>query len=118
MAADQVEVRTKSIGRKKVRVVDLMGVLDIHETQHLERALNSLIAGGSYWIIINFKKCNYISSAGLGVLVGAAGEVRRHQGDLRLGNLPKKIMKIVKLLGFDKILRIYHTEKEALLSFK
>ena len=116
--ATQVTVRTQELGGKKVQMVDLSGVLDIHTTRHFEKTLNSLIAQGSHWIIINFKRCDYISSAGLGALVGAAREVRRHEGDLRLLHLSNKIMKIVKLLGFDRILKIYNNEKEALLSFK
>ncbi len=117
VSTDQVAVRTQESGGKKVQVVDLSGVLDIHTTRHFEKTLNFLIAQGNHWIIINFKKCDYISSAGLGALVGAAREVRRHDGDLRLLHLSNKILKIVKLLGFDRILKIYNSEKEALLSF-
>ncbi len=118
MAADQVAVRTQSLGEKKVRVVDLSGVLDIHATRHFGKTLNSLIAQGNRWIIINFKRCDYISSAGLGALVGAARALRSREGDVRLEQLSNKIIKIVKLLGFDRILRIYNSEKEALISFK
>ena len=118
MATNQIAVRTQSLGEKKVQIIDLSGVLDIHTTRHFEKTLNSLIAQESCWIIVNFKHCDYISSAGLGTLVGAARELRRRQGDLRLEHLSDKIERIVKLLGFDRVLKIYKSEKEALLSFK
>ena len=117
MATASSDVSSQPL-EEKVQIVDLSGVLDIYTTRHFEKTLNSLIAQGNHWIIINFKRCDYISSAGLGALVGAARALRSREGDLRLEHLSNKIMKIVKLLGFDRILRIYNSEEEALLSFK
>ena len=115
MAETSFPVRSCEIeGNKPVHIVDINGVLDIHTTRHLENIVNELIGNNARWIIINFKKCSYISSAGLGALMSGAKQLRSREGDLYLENLSKKIMTVVELVGFNKILKIYKKEKEAL----
>ena len=115
MAETSFPVRSCEIeGNKQVHFVDINGVLDIHTTRHFEDVINKLINDNVRWIIINLKRCSYISSAGLGALMSGAKQLRGREGDLYLENLSKKIMTVVELVGFNKILKIYKKENEAL----
>ena len=103
---------------KQVHIIDINGVLDIHTTRRFETVINELLDSNARWIIINFKKCRYISSAGLGSIMSGTKQLRAREGDLYLENLSKKIMSVVELVGFNKILKVYQKEKEALQALK
>lgn len=106
------------IGTKDIRIIAVNGFLDAHTFPDLEKLLNSLIDEGINHIILDLGKLEYISSAGLGVLIGIAKKVRERNGDLKLTKLSEKIFKIVNLLGFSKILQIFNTDKEALVAIQ
>ena len=109
-------VNSYQIGARDIRIVLVEGFLDAHTFPDLEKLLSSLIDEGIIFIVLDFEKLEYISSAGLGVLIGIAKKVREKEGDLKLTKLSEKIFKIVNLLGFSKILQIFDTDKEALVA--
>ena len=109
-------VNNYQIGARDIRIVLVEGFLDAHTFPELEKLLNYLIDEGVIFIVLDFEKLEYISSAGLGVLIGIAKKVREKEGDLKLTKLSEKIFKIVNLLGFSKILQIFDTDKDALMA--
>ena len=92
-------------GRKKYVTV---------EAEVLESALDAEIKAGQSNFVINMGKLTYISSAGLGVLLGVLKRLQAEKGDLILTNVPDKIKRIVDLLGFSKLFKIFKTEDLAL----
>ena len=50
-------------------------------------------------------------------MIGFAKSAREHGGDVKLINVPERILKIIELLGFTKVLQVHNTEKSALESF-
>ncbi len=118
MIGCEISTRTFDLGEKIVQVVDVSGFLDAHTSSQLEKTLSSLVEGGDYSLILDFKGLDYINSASLGLLMGIAKRVRDKQGDLRLLNLSGKINKILTILGFSRLLKVFDQTKEALASFK
>ncbi|MGE5707671.1 MAG: STAS domain-containing protein [Bacteroidota bacterium] len=109
-------MREFSYATEKDGAVTLMrvkGFLDAHTATELEKAMDGLINEGAFRVIVDFSELDYISSAGLGVLMAAISTFREHQGDLKLVKLPPKIFKVFDLLGFSKLFQIFETEKEA-----
>lgn len=90
------------------------GYLDGHTFPQLESALDAEIQAGQHTFVINMGKLTYISSAGLGVLLGVLKRLQSDKGDLILTNVPDKIRRIVDLLGFSKLFTIFKTEEIAL----
>ncbi len=118
MIGCEISTRTFDLGTRIVQVVDVSGFLDAHTSSQLENTLNSLVEAGDYNLILDLKGLDYINSASLGLLMGIAKRVRPQGGDIRLVNLSEKINKIISVLGFSKVLKLFDQTKEALTSFK
>lgn len=113
-----VDMKDHKVNGLQVKVINVSGFLDAHSFPEVEKALNIIMDKGSYHLVLNLGGLDYISSAGLGVLIGVAKKVREKKGDLKLSQLPEKIYRIVNLLGFSRILDIFNTDEEALSAFK
>lgn len=98
-------------------LVKLEGFLDSHTASELEKRLEDLALAGHYQVVLDFKCLEYISSAGLGVLMGAISTFREHEGDLKLVSLPPKIFKVFDLLGFTRLFEIHEDVDSAIAAF-
>jgi anti-anti-sigma factor len=68
-------------------------------------------------LIADFSKVEYISSAGLRVLLATVKESRRSGGDLRLTNVNENVNKVLKISGFISILKILPDTESAIKSY-
>ena len=113
------EVKIASSGNDEVTVLELSGQLDAHTAPEFERFLEQAVrVDGKRKLILDFHDLEYISSAGLGVLMGLIEEVRTNGGDMKLAALPEKIFHVLDLLGFPVVFQIHTTVSEALAAFK
>lgn len=101
-----------------VTVLDIQGYLDAHTAPELERAFQTSIEGNRYNLIVNFSKLNYISSAGLGVLMQFIEDVRENSGDIKLTNMSPRVYNVFDLLGFPMLYEIFKEESEAIDKFQ
>jgi anti-sigma B factor antagonist len=108
-------IEKESSGR--VQLLRLSGSLDMYSFTRLEAQINLLFQQGHHCIVLDCQGLDYIGSAGLGALIGFAKSAREHGGDVKLINVPERILKIIELLGFTKVLQVHNTEKSALESF-
>lgn len=103
---DFEEIEHKSILR-------LDGRLDAVTSPILERKINSLIEEKHYRILLDFLRVDYLSSAGIRLLLSITKKLRAKKGDLALFAVNDEVMEIIKMAGFDKIFLIFSTEQEA-----
>lgn len=82
--------------------VELVGRLDTTTAPQLEAELN---LDGISELNFNFEKLDYISSAGLRVLL-AAQKTMNKQGSMKLKNVNADIMEVFEITGFSDILTI------------
>ena len=82
----------------------LEGRLDTVTAPELEKELKGSLEGVSE-LTLDFKQLEYISSAGLRVLL-AAQKTMNKQGEMRLMNVNETIMEIFEVTGFSDILTI------------
>jgi anti-anti-sigma factor len=68
-------------------------------------------------LIADFSKVDFISSAGIRVLLGTVKEARRSGGDLRLAKVQEKPYKVFRMSGFTRILKIYPDLEAAVESY-
>lgn len=108
----EFRITNREVGH--VNVLELKGYLDAHTAPDLERALQDLIDGKKYRIIVNFQELSYISSAGLGVFMAFIEDVRKNKGDIKLSNMSSKVYNVFDLLGFPILYEIFKEEREAL----
>lgn len=97
-----------------VSVFDLRGYIDAHTVIEFEKAVHSAIEAGVRRIILDISGLSYISSAGIGAMMGLARKLNQAGGDLALLNPTPKVFAILDGLGFTKIFKIAQTEEEAL----
>ncbi len=85
-------------------VFALEGRLDTITAPELEKELKASLDGVSE-LVLDFAKLEYISSAGLRVLL-AAQKLMAKQGSMKLVNVNETIMEILDVTGFVDILTI------------
>lgn len=84
--------------------IALEGRLDTTTAPQLEAELKQSI-GGSTELILDFKKLEYLSSAGLRVLLAAQKAMDR-QGRMVVRNVNEIIAEVLEITGFSDILTI------------
>ena len=108
-----------------VTIIALSGQLDAHTAPEFERFLERVVRDeGKRQLVLDFHGLEYISSAGLGVLMGLIEEVRAVDdrsstvgGDIKLAALPEKIFHVLDLLGFPIVFQIFPSVREAEAAF-
>jgi anti-sigma B factor antagonist/stage II sporulation protein AA (anti-sigma F factor antagonist) len=94
-------------------ILRLKGRLDAASSPHLDGKLNALIANQHRNILIDFSNVEYLSSAGMRLLLSATKKMKSLNGHLVLCCLNEEVLEIIKMAGFEKILSIFTTEQEA-----
>ena len=110
-----MEISTSESG--DVRVLSFQGNLDTNTSPDAESEINGLIDGGAQKLLVNFEKLDYISSAGLRVLLATAKKLKASGGDLKICCLNQTVQEVFDISGFATILSVTSTEEEALGSF-
>lgn len=100
------------------RIFELHGYIDAHTVIEFEKAVNAEIASGLHNIILDISGLSYISSAGIGAMMGIARKLSQLGGDLVLLNPTQKVFMILEGLGFTKIFKIAENEEEAVEKLK
>lgn len=90
------------------------GFINAHTVRQFEKELEGLIDAGHYTILINCQRLNYISSAGLGAIMGLIERVRDHGGDILLCSLQENVFSIFDTLGFTQLYRVLADEPQAM----
>ncbi len=101
----------------EVKVLAFEGRLDTQTSPDAQQQLTRLIEGGATKILVNFEKLDYISSAGLRVLLVVAKQLKTTDGELRICSLNEVVKEVFDISGFDMILPISASESEALEGF-
>ncbi|HSW72497.1 MAG TPA: STAS domain-containing protein [Chlamydiales bacterium] len=95
-------------------ILRLEGRLDVSSSSILEKKLNTLMQEKHFFLLLDFSQIDYLSSAGLRVLLSMSKQLKAKKGALVLFSLSDEVMDVVKVAGFDRILQIYTSEQQAL----
>lgn len=85
-------------------VIELAGRLDTTTAPALDKTINEDI-GDTKNLILDLKGLEYISSAGLRVLLGAQKKLQK-VGSMKLKNVCEEVMEVFEMTGFADILTI------------
>lgn len=111
-----MEIHTESVNN--ITVVSLKGRLDINTHGQLETELNTLAGKGTAKVLVDAQGLEYISSAGLRVLLAAAKQFRKLNGSIGLSALSPTVKQVFEISGFTSIFPIYGSKDEALGAMK
>mgnify|MGYP002524751520 CR=1 FL=1 len=82
----------------------ISGRLDTTTAPELEKAVNEL-GEDAKELIIDMKELEYISSAGLRVLLAAQKKMKK-TGSMKLSNVGETVMEVLEITGFSDVLTI------------
>jgi anti-anti-sigma factor len=89
-----------------VVVAKLAGRLDSSSAPTAEEQLTRLIADSAPRLVIDLSNLEYISSAGLRVLLLIARKVQQAQGKVALFGLSSSVLEVFSISGFDTIFTV------------
>ena len=88
----------------KETIIEVVGRLDTITAPVLEKTINDNI-GNVQSLILDFTGVEYISSAGLRVLLGAQKKMQK-SGSMKLKGVCEDVMEVFEMTGFADILTI------------
>ena len=103
--------------KDSITVVRLEGNLDTNTSTDAQDYLNNAIDGGASKVVVCFDKVDFVSSAGLRVLLATAKKLGGGGGALRVCGLNETVTEIFEISGFSTILNVFPSETEALSGF-
>ena len=109
-----LSTRTEGEPPNQRTVLEVGGEIDVYTAPRLREQLVDLVAEGSYHIVVDMERVDFLDSTGLGVLVGGLKRVRAHEGSLRLVCTQERILKIFRITGLTKVFPIHETVQDAL----
>jgi anti-anti-sigma factor len=112
---ENMEITTRTQG--DVRIVAIRGKLDSITSPQAQQALEGILTDGARKLAVDFSALDYISSAGLRVLLGAAKQLKSKGGALRMFGLNDTVREVFEISGFSTILAVHGTEAEAVAGF-
>ena len=110
-----MEIKVRDVG--EVKVLQMEGSLDTQTSPQAQTLITQLIDQGATRIVVNFEKLDYVSSAGLRILLTTAKKLKANGGQLRVCGLNGDVQEAFRFAGFHMILTVKKTESEALEQF-
>lgn len=110
-----MEIATRT--QNDVTLVAVVGSLDSNSSPQAQQALDGIVASGARKLVIDLSAVDYISSAGLRVLLGTAkrlGATGDGRGGLRLFGLNETVREVFDISGFSTILAVFATQADAI----
>ena len=102
----------------EVKIVRIEGELNTLTSPDAEAQLTlSSLTRGARKIVVNFERLDYISSAGLYILLATAKQLQVSGGELRVCNLNDLVREVFEMSGFDSIVSVSKNEAKALKGF-
>ncbi len=96
-----------------ILVVALVGRIDSNTSDALEKAVLEHVARGEKRVVIDLGGVEYISSAGLRVLLLVANKLRPLGGQLALCSLGQSVREVFELAGLTALLTIETSRERA-----
>lgn len=108
-------IRSKLV--EDIAILYPKGHLDAHNVERFEKEVLKQIGNGIVKLVVNCKELNYISSAGMGIIMGYLDEIREKEGDIKLCCVDERVYEIFDLVGFTEIYDFLDDEEAAIAKY-
>jgi anti-sigma B factor antagonist len=95
----------------------LAGRIDTQGARELDEALQAAASEGKHKMVLDMAEVSYISSSGLRTLADVVTKNREQGGDLKLAALSRKVLRVLRIIGFDRFFALYDTLEAAIADF-
>ena len=107
-----MEIETRK--EENATVVSVTGKMDAVSAPELEKELSQLMADGEKGFVLDLGELDYISSAGLRVILATAKRLKEKEGKILLASLQDMVKEVFEISGFSAIIPIYESVESAL----
>ena len=111
-----IKMETKNEG--DVTLVLVNPRFDPITAKEIETKLTAIVDGGAKKLLCDFSSTEYISSAGLRVMLSAVKKLQKSGGKMVLSCMQPFVSSVFKMAGFDQIFEICETKEQAMASLK
>lgn len=94
--------------------LNISGRLDAVSAVEADKDFSSVIDAGHERLLVNLTNLDYISSAGLRVLLVVAKRIQQNGGKVVLCSLSANVKEVFEISGFSSIFNIFPTSDEAI----
>jgi anti-sigma B factor antagonist len=105
------------IDHKRVSVVSITGRVDGSTAGEFETTLNELTEAGKNNLILDMSEVDFVSSAGLRILVNTRKAVQASGGDIVLASPSDQVIETLDIAGLDVLFQQYPDRETAVGSF-
>jgi len=102
---------------KHVTIVTISGRVDSATAPDLQQMLHGLIAANRPRIVLDLQDTEYLSSAGLRVLVATLKAAKHNGGELKLAQPTQRVREVLDLAGLTPLVHIHADVVEAVGEF-
>ena len=110
-------VELKEEEKGNVLVFKIHGRLDAISSPSVEKRILEFIDQGHYKLLLNFSGVDYLSSAGMRMLLSILKKLKSYTGKLVVCSITPNVMDVLKMSGFDHVLELTQTEEDAMNRF-
>ncbi|MDR3572676.1 MAG: STAS domain-containing protein [Anaerolineaceae bacterium] len=101
-------METTSTQYKHCDLIKIQGRIDSATAPQLTQAINTSLDSGRYKLVLDFGEVEFISSAGLRVLINAQKTCRHYnRGEVVLACVPANIFSALDIAGFTNLFKIF-----------
>lgn len=97
-----------------INIIKVKGRLDASTAEKLEETLESFVNEDRVRVLVDCETLDYISSAGLRILLSSAKELKKTNGKIYLSSLNPNVKQVFEISGFTTIFPIYESIKDAI----
>jgi anti-anti-sigma factor len=100
-----------------VLILRITGRLDALSAPDTEKKVFHFIESGKHKLLLDFSGVDYISSAGMRMLLATTKKLKNLSGQMVLCSITTNVMDVFKMSGFDHVLQLSNSEAEGLTKF-
>ncbi len=100
-------------GSTKVKFVDIVRRFDVHSTGEVESLMEQAIQTGARTLVADFSKTEYMSSAGIRVIITTAKKLQKMGGTLAFCCLAPEVNEVFRITGLLGLFQVFTAKQEA-----
>lgn len=112
---DEVQIEQEKKGH--VLLLRIIGRLDALSSESAQQKVLAIIKQGENNVLLDFTEVNYLSSAGMRMLLAIFKHLHEVSGRLAVCSVDDGVMEVLKMSGFDEVFEVFPTQDEALRRF-
>jgi anti-anti-sigma factor len=111
-------VEIQSEQHQQTLTISLAGSFDALTAEKVQKYIGTQLDGGQQQVVIDLSQVDFMSSAGVRVLLEMTKRSRGMGGDLRLAAAKPGVQRTLELSGLVRVMKVYASLEKAMGSFE